>query len=88
MKDLTELRDWLAGRSKEICRDNACTDEEHKCESYAYITADGHLLDICTSDYFQGSSKPHAAVSLPWDGTAEELREEIEEQTYDSTAAA
>ena len=77
------ISQYLIQRSKEICADNECTDDEHNCESYAYITKDGNLLDVCTSDYFQGSSEPVAAIPLPWNGTQEELDAEIAEQTYD-----
>lgn len=74
-----ELAKHLEARGKEICRDNGCTEDEHKCESYAYISRNG-LLDICASDFFQGSSKPHAAIPMPWKGTGEELQEEVENQ--------
>ena len=77
------LSQYLAQRSKEICTDNECTEDEHNCESYAYITKDGNLLSIFTSDYFQGSSKPVAAIPLPWNGTQEELDDEIAEQTWE-----
>jgi hypothetical protein len=78
------LAQYLKQRSKEICKDNNCTEDNHNCESYAYITNDGQLLDICYPDFFQGSSKPHAAISLPWNGTQKELMEQIKEQCYDS----
>lgn len=77
--DWNQLAAHLKARSAEICQSNECTEDEHKCESYAYISRDG-LLDICASDYFQGTSKPHAAVSLPWTGTGAELEEEVEGQ--------
>lgn len=76
---MANLSDYLKKRSKEICELNECTEEEHKCESYAYINAEGQLLDICVSDYFQGSSRPFAAISLPWDGDQKELEEKIAE---------
>jgi hypothetical protein len=38
---------------------------------------------VCGSDYFQGSSKPYAAIMLPWTGTQKELEEEIAEQTHE-----
>jgi len=74
---------YLRKRSKEICKDNKCTDLDHFCESYAYINKDCELLDICISDYFQGSSNPVAAVSLPWTGNQKELKEEIDEQCWE-----
>ena len=77
------LAQYLKERSKEICADNECTEDEHNCGSYAYITKDGDLLDICIPDYFQGSGEPYAAIPLPWDGTQEELDDEVEEQTWD-----
>jgi hypothetical protein len=80
------LAQYLRKRSKEICRDNACTEDQHNCESYAYVNKDGQLLDICMSDYFQGSSEPVAAISLPWTGTQAELEEEIAEQTFEDVA--
>lgn len=77
------LAQYLKQRSKEICADNECTEDEHNCESYAYITKDGDLLDICIPDYFQGSSKPYAAIPLPWSGTQEELDDEVVQQMWD-----
>jgi hypothetical protein len=77
------LAHYLAQQSKDICAMNDCTEDEHHCESYAYITKDGNLLDICASDYFQGSSEPFAAIPLPWTGTQEELDNDIAEQTWD-----
>lgn len=77
------LAEHLKTRSAEICRDNGCTEDEHKCESYAYVRHDGQLLDICAPDFFQGTSAPHAAIALPWTGTDEELKKEIEEQTWE-----
>jgi hypothetical protein len=79
----TKLAKYLTKQSREICKMNGCKGDEHNCESYAYIRNDGALLDICGSDYFQGSSKPVAAVSLPWRGCGKELRNEVEEQAYD-----
>lgn len=74
---------YLRERSKEICQLNNCTEDEHFCECYAYISHDGNILDICSSDYFQGSSEPYAAISLPWDGNEKQLKEEIKEQCPD-----
>jgi hypothetical protein len=77
------LAQYLKKRSVEICKDNNCTEDNHNCESYAYINADKQLLDICGSDYFQGSSKPHAAIPLPWTGTQAELEREVDDQCAD-----
>lgn len=85
------LSTYLHNRSLQICADNHCTEDEHFCESYAYVTAEGKLLDICCPDYFQGSSRPYAAIPLPWNGTEEELkrkiRREIAEQCADLEAS-
>jgi len=40
------------------------------------------LLDICASDYFQGTSEPHASIPLPWSGTQAELEAEVSEQCW------
>lgn len=71
----SNLAAHLRKRSTEICADNNCNvDEgEHRCESYAYITANGALLDICMPDYFAGCSFPYAAISLPWHGNGDDL---------------
>lgn len=77
------LAELLAVKSKGICADNECTEDDHNCESYAYVRHDGKLLDVCASDYFQGDSAPHAAVGLPWSGSGAELWDEVGEQTWD-----
>ena len=74
---------YLRKQSKEICQMNGCTKDEHKCESYAYLTKDGQLLDVCYPDYFQGSSEPVAAISLPWSGSQKDLEREIADQLWD-----
>ena len=79
------LAQQLQASSAEVCGLNNCTEDQHNCESYAYITADGQLLDICGSDFFQGSSDPVAAVPLPWQGSGQELQDEVAEQTFDET---
>lgn len=79
----TTLAEHLQERSKEICADNGCTEDNHVCESYAYVSSKNQLLDVCASDYFHGSSKPHAAIPLPWTGTQEELEEEIADQCFE-----
>lgn len=83
---MDELAKYLAKRSQEICRDNGCTEDEHKCEAYAYINKKGQLLDICCSDYFQGSSDLVAAIPLPFYGTAEDIQKEIDDQCFDESA--
>ena len=71
------LSEYLNKRSKEICADNGCTKEEHFCKSNAYITEEGLLVDICNSCYFQGWDSEMAVISLPWEGTGEELKNEV-----------
>lgn len=77
------LARYLTKRSKEICELNGCNEDEHRCESYAYINRRGELLDICQSDYFQGSSETVAAIGLPWSGSQRELMREVREQCAD-----
>lgn len=77
------LSNYLKKRSIDICVMNECTEEEHYCESYAYIDADMNLLDVCRPDFFQGSGEPYAAIPLPWSGTLKELKEEVKEQTFE-----
>jgi hypothetical protein len=77
------LSEYLTERSKEICADNQCGEDEHNCESYAYITAKMELLDICAPDFFQGCSGAHAAISLPWSGTQADLEDEVLDQCAD-----
>lgn len=74
------LARYLKRVSKDICKANDCTNDNHKCESYAYIDKTGNLLDVCYPDYFQGSSKPYAAIFLPWNGSQRELMREVREQ--------
>lgn len=75
-----DLAYQLAQRSQEICQDNDCTEDQHNCESFAYINADMRILDICIPDYFQGCSAPHACIPLPWHGTQDELEAEVQSQ--------
>mgnify|MGYP001573739038 CR=1 FL=1 len=77
------LSQFLKKRSKEICSDNKCSEDNHNCESYAYINKEMQLLDICASDYFQGSSKPYATIPLPWNGTVKELKEQVKDQIFE-----
>lgn len=74
----TELASYLKVRSREICKANQCKPDAHNCESYAYIRFDGALIDVCLPDYFQGSSKPYAAIPLPWRGCGRDLKHETE----------
>ena len=79
------LANHLRHRSKEICKLNGCTEDDHNCESYAYIAEDGTLANVRSSDYFQGwgseDEERHgkiAAIQLPWDGNGEELMRAVE----------
>lgn len=79
-----ELAEYLESTSKDVCKDNECTEEEHNCESYAYITEHGELIDVCASDFFQGwgqadidSRGQYAALALPWIGNGRELKREV-----------
>ncbi|MBI4397288.1 MAG: hypothetical protein HY548_09345 [Elusimicrobia bacterium] len=81
------LAKYLTDRSQEICRDNNCRPEadEHSCGSFAYITHDMRLIDVCLPDYFAGYGGHYAAIPLPWRGTQQELQKEVQEQigSYD-----
>lgn len=82
---------FLGKYSEEICETNGCTEDDHKCESYAYIQVETDvnvitgvtmlkehaLLTVCAPDYFQGCSSEHVALPLPWDGSADELEASI-----------
>ena len=75
--------------SRRICHDNGCAEDNHNCESYAYISEDGELHDICLSDYWQGwgdhDRKAHgriAPIPLPFVGTGKELKEMVENENY------
>ena len=64
---------------------NDCTEYEHNCESYAYISADGMLYSICLSDYWQGwgsyNFEMHggiAAIPLPWIGNGQDLKAAVD----------
>lgn len=85
-KNCASLAEYLQERSAEICRDNSCDIEadDHNCESYAYITANYELIDLCLPDYFQGWDKPYAAIALPWEGTQEELEKEVDNDITES----
>lgn len=77
-----QIANDLKEKSKDICTDNECTEEEHNCESYAYFTKDDDnknytLQDVCASDYAQ--SYKWIPVPLPFEGTGEELLEAIQD---------
>lgn len=71
------LAAFLRKRSAEICRDSGCTEDTHNCDSYAYITADYQLLDICMHEWF--ATATYAAISLPWTGSQSELEKAVDE---------
>jgi hypothetical protein len=81
-KPLT-LSKYLRRRSREICRENGCTEDEHNCESHAHIAAHGSLIDVCAPGFFQGSPYPVATLPLPWTGTQKGLEAEILDQVYE-----
>jgi len=79
------LAEWLTSKSKDICEMNGCTEDEHNCESYAYVSADAVCHDVCISDYWRGwgsdDEKRHgklAAIPMPFEGNGRELRTEFE----------
>ena len=72
--------EFLTQQSKEICDMNHCTEDEHFCESYAYFNKEHILLNVCYPDYFLGYSGPVATIPLPWHGTQEDLKANIDDQ--------
>lgn len=83
----TELSNHLKAKSKEICEINGCKGGEHYCESYAYITEHGVLLDVCLPDYAPayfsgGGPKSMAAIPMPWTGCGRDLKKAVEDDTY------
>ena len=84
-----ELAEWLADKSADICQDNGCEEDEHNCESYAYISQDAKCHDVCLSDYWRGwgsdDEERHgrlAAVLLPFHGSGLDLREMVDEDCF------
>ena len=69
--------------SKTICAENGCTENDHKCESYAYVNIKGDLLDVCLPDYFSGSVNGYAVVPLPWNGDGDDLMDMVEREIED-----
>ena len=84
--DLDATAEYLTQQSKDICFENGCSEEGHKCESYAYFAYNPEadeiddLLDVCYPDYFQGIGHPYTALALPlpFDGNGENLKEALE----------
>ena len=79
------LAEYLTEQSERICADNDCTEYDHPCDSYAYISADGTIAGICGSDYFQGwgscGIELHgdiAALPLPWIGNGQDLKAAVD----------
>lgn len=79
-----ELAEYLKKVSGDVCKLNNCTDEDHSCQSYAYIDINGDVWDVCAPDYFQGGHNI-AAIPLPFDGSGDDLEDEVLDQTYDTT---
>lgn len=96
MTDWDALASHLTACSREICADNGCTEDEHRCESYAYIAIDEEspsiddpesshvigvtLLDVCSSDYFRGCSRDYIYLSLPFEGDGSNLRNAVQNE--------
>lgn len=81
------LAEFLVLRSEKICEDNGCTKKKHFCESNAYITENGHLVDICVSDFFQewgfhdkDKFGQLVVIPLPWKGTGKKLKDIIDSE--------
>lgn len=77
---------WLTERSEGICKNNGCTEDEHKCESFAYIDIEENeygdivgfeFYDICPPDYAQRVY--NIALPLPFEGDGQKLLQEMEQ---------
>lgn len=71
---------YLSWKSKEICEENECTEDEHKCESYAYFKltenefediTDFEMIDVCSPDYL--TQQADLALPLPFEGDHDDL---------------
>lgn len=78
------LAECISEQSARICADSGCTDDEHYCESYAYISADGIVHAICYPDFWPGwgsyDYEHHGqivAIPLPWIGNGQDLKQAI-----------
>jgi len=93
--DATEMKEWkrlakeLVEISNDLCADCELPNHCDECANFAYVAEDAHLSDVCYPDYHQGwgsydvEAHGHlAAIPLPWEGSGEELKEEVAEQTY------
>jgi len=82
---LDEVAAYLTERSKEICTDNECTEEEHHCESYAYFNVKWHssedkvtdfkLVTVCCPDYLDRTVD--IGLPLPFEGDGAALEKEF-----------
>lgn len=90
MTHYEKLAEYLTKKSKEICQDNECTEDNNNCESFAYMSVnactgmndneeliDIMLLDVCAIDFFQGFAGDYIAFPLPWHGNAKQLKDDI-----------
>lgn len=71
------LAKHLRIKSKEICKDNGCTKDNHKCGSYAYLDEKGGLCEICLPDYANRSYP--SFISLPFNGFGSDAKREFED---------
>ena len=87
MSKWNALAKFLGDTSIDICKDNDCDidHDKHNCESYAYISADGMMHDICYPDYWQGWGADDiayhgniAAIPLPWHGHGQDLKSAVD----------
>lgn len=84
-KYLKGIADYLHKRSREICLDNNCTEDNHNCESYAYFDIEYNndklikcdLRDICGSDC--ATRMYDSMICLPFKGNYIDLENEIKE---------
>lgn len=76
---------WLTEKSNEICEANECTEDEHKCDSYAYFKltendfgdiTDFEVIDVCSPDYL--TTQADLALPLPFHGDHNDLLDAME----------
>ena len=73
----------LVATSKEICKANGCTEDDHQCGSNAYFdynkdTQMFYLVDVCISDYRTKCDDSYIPMPIPEDYTIEQLINDLE----------
>ena len=74
----------LIATSKNICRDNLCTEDNHNCESIAYFDWDEdeqmyHIIDVCQPCYRTKIDDSYILLPIEEGYTVEELIRDLED---------